>query len=34
MEEKEGTTWNRAALDRQQWKALMAGYIVQGIDKA
>ena len=26
---KEGTTWNRKATDRGQWKALMEGYILQ-----
>ena len=25
---KEGTTWNRKALDRRQWKEPMEGYIV------
>ena len=32
--EKEGTTWIRKATDRQQWKALMEGYILQWMDKA
>ena len=31
---KEGTTWNRKATDRGQWKALMEGYILQWMDKA
>ena len=31
---KEGTTWNRKATDRRQWKALMEGYILQWMDKA
>ena len=26
---KEGTTWNRKATDRGQWKTLMEGYILQ-----
>ena len=30
---KEGTTWKRTDLDRQQWKALMEGYILQWMDK-
>ena len=32
MTKKEGTTWNRKALDRGQWKALMEGYILQWMD--
>ena len=31
---REGTTWNRKAKDRRQWKILMEGYIVQWMDKA
>ena len=31
---KEGTTWNRAATDRRQWKTSMEGYILQWVDKA
>ena len=31
---KEGTTWNRKATDRRQWKALMEGYILQWMGKA
>ena len=31
---KEGTTWNRKATDRGQWKPLMKGYILQWMDKA
>ena len=31
---KEGTTWNRKATDRRQWKTLMEGYILQWMDKA
>ena len=31
---KEGTTWNRKATERGQWKTLMEGYIVQWMDKA
>ena len=31
---KEGTTWDRKATDRGQWKALMEGYILQWMDKA
>ena len=31
---KEGTTWNRKATARRQWKTLMEGYILQWIDKA
>ena len=31
---KDGTTWNRTALDRQHWKALMEGYILQWMDNA
>ena len=27
--EKEGTSWSRTAVDRQQWGALMEGYILQ-----
>ena len=27
---KEGTTWNRRAFDRRQWKTLMKGYILHG----
>ena len=27
-----GTTWNRTALDRQQWKVLMEGYNLQWMD--
>ena len=34
MTRKEGTTWNRKATDRGQWKALMEGYSLQWIDKA
>ena len=34
MVKKEGTTWSRTVLDRQQWKALMEGYIVQWMDSA
>ena len=30
----EGTTWNREATDRRQWKALIEGYILQWMDKA
>ena len=30
----EGTTWNRKATDRSQWKTLMEGYILQWMDKA
>ena len=26
---KKGTTWNRKATDRRQWKTLMEGYIMQ-----
>ena len=33
MAKKAGTAWNRTALDRQQWKALMEGYIQQWMDK-
>ena len=32
--EKEGTTWIRKATDRQRWKTLMEGYILQWMDKA
>ena len=32
--EKEGTTWIRKATDRQQWKTLMEGYILQWMNKA
>ena len=32
--EKEGTTWIRKAADRQRWKTLMEGYILQWMDKA
>ena len=32
--EKEGTTWIRKATDRQRWKTLMEGYILQWTDKA
>ena len=31
---KEGTTWNRKATDRRQWKTSMEGYILQWMDKA
>ena len=31
---KEGTTWNRKATDRGQWKALIDGYILKCMDKA
>ena len=31
---KGGTTWNRKATGRRQWKALMEGYILQWMDKA
>ena len=31
---KEGTNWNKKALGRRQWKALMEGYILQPMDKA
>ena len=31
---KEGTTWNRKARGRRQWKALMEGYVLQWMDKA
>ena len=31
---KERSTWNRKALHRRQWKALMEGYILQWMDKA
>ena len=31
---EEGTTWNRKATDRRQWKKLMEGYMLQWIDKA
>ena len=31
---KEGTTWNRKATDRRQWKTLMEGYFLQWMDKA
>ena len=31
---KDGTTWNRKATDRRQWKKLMEGYILQWMDKA
>ena len=31
---KEGTTWNRKATDRGQWKTLMEGWILQCVDKA
>ena len=27
--QKEGTTWNRKAIDTRQWKALMEGCILQ-----
>ena len=30
----EGTTWNRKAIDRRQWLALIKGYIQQWMDKA
>ena len=30
---KEGTTWNRKATDRRQWKASKEGYILQWVDK-
>ena len=29
-----GTTWNRKATDRRQWKTLMEGYTLQWMDKA
>ena len=29
-----GERWNRKAIDRRQWKALMEGYILQWLDKA
>ena len=32
--EKEGITWIRKATDRQRWKTLMEGYILQWMDKA
>ena len=31
---KEGTTWNRNATDRRQYKTLMEGYILQSMEKA
>ena len=31
---KGGTTWNRKATDRRQWKTLMENYILQWMDKA
>ena len=31
---KEGTAWNRKAIDRRQWKSLIEGYILQWMDKA
>ena len=34
LAKKEGTTWNRKATDRGQWKALREGYILQWMDKA
>ena len=34
IREKEGTTWIRKATDRQQWKTVMEGYILQWMDKA
>ena len=34
MTRKEGTTRDRKATDRGQWKALMESYILQWIDKA
>ena len=30
---KEGTTWNRKARDRGQWKALMEGFILQWMER-
>ena len=30
---KEGTTWNRKATDRRQWRTLMEVYILQWMDK-
>ena len=32
--EKEGNTWIRKATDRQRWKTMMEGYILQWMDKA
>ena len=29
-----GTTWNRKATDRRQWKTLMEGHILQWMDRA
>ena len=31
---REGTTWNRKAWDRKQWKALVEGYIMQWVGEA
>ena len=29
-----GTAWNRKALDKRQWKALVEDYMVQSMDRA
>ena len=34
MIKKEGTTWSRTALDRQQWKALTEGHVPQWMDNS
>ena len=31
---KEGTTWSVAALHRQQWRALLEGYILHRMNQA